>query len=122
MIFRTIKRFLLLVLFILLSIYSFTQVNYSYDNKFKGSEEFVVFTFENTSDDYIQKEVTITYMYYDGNLYHPYKKTFNLSMSPKEVYRGNLSYTTRDNNMIIKVKTDKLELKKFDVSFNNLKF
>jgi hypothetical protein len=98
---------------------AFTQVDYTHDTKVKNGEKFIVFTFENTSNDYVQKEVTISYMYYDGSLYHPYTKTFSLSMSPKEVYSGTLSYTTRDNNMIIRVNTDRFELKKFDVTMKD---
>ena len=119
MLFRKLKLLILLILFTVLSFMAFSQVDYSYKNKVKNGEEFVVFTFENTSDDYVQKKVIISYMYYDGNLYHPHKKVFSISMSPREVFSGTLSYTTRDNNMILKRKVDKLQLKKFDVQINN---
>jgi len=118
MLFRKIKSLLLLVIFTLLSIMAFTQVDQTHERKVKNGEEFIVFTFENTTDGYVQKDVTISYMYYDGKYYHPYKKVFSLSMSPNEVYKGTLSYTTRDNNMIIKVKTDRLNLERFDVEFD----
>lgn len=118
MLFGKIKRLLLLIIFILVAIYSYTQVDYSYDSKLKNGEEFVVLTFKNTTSEYVHKEVTVSYMYYDGKFYHPYKKVFKLSMSPNETYKGTLSYTTRDNNMIIKKKEGKMELKKFEVTFD----
>lgn len=119
MLFRKIRTLILLIIFIVISIMAFTQVDYSHNREFKNGEEFIVFTFENTSDDYVEKEVTISYMYYDGNLYHPHKKVFTISMSPQEIFSGTLSYTTRDNNMIIRVRADRMELKKFDVKINS---
>lgn len=111
---------ILTILLLLTSFIATSQIDVSRETKEKDGIEYLVFTFTNTTDEYVNKGVTISYMYYDGKLYHPYKEKFSVSLSPNEVYTGNLSYTTRDNKMIL-AKTagsdNKMKLQKVEVSF-----
>ena len=111
---------ILTILLLLTSFIATSQIDVSRETKEKDGTEYLVFTFTNTTDEYINKEVTISYMYYDGKLYHPYKEKFKVNLSPNEVYKGTLAYISRDNKMILAVRAGEngqMELKNVEVNF-----
>ncbi|CAG7581629.1 MAG: hypothetical protein SLAVMIC_00937 [uncultured marine phage] len=110
------KLFFLLILLFVFIYSSFSQVKSDYTYQEKSGVEYVVFTFTNTSSDYVTKDVVITYQYTDGKYTYPMTKKFDINLVPKEVKKGKLNYIS-DNYMILKSKDKNYTLTSFEVTF-----
>lgn len=109
------KLILLLLIIFAFVLGASSQVTSSSTVKSYNGDEYIVFTFTNTSNSYVNKDVTIKYVTSDGKYSFVRLKKFDINLSPNEVMKGNFTYIA-DNNMILK-SNGKYSVKSFEVIF-----
>ena len=95
------KLFLILLLIFAFVMGASSQITSSSTVKPYNGDEYIVFTFTNTSNDYVKKNVTIKYVTSDGKYSFVRMTKFRVSFSPNEVLKGNFNFIA-DNDMILK--------------------